>query len=73
MKRYIGDGAYVDYDGYSLVLTTSDGIRDTNTIVMEPEVYAALLEYVEDLKAKAAALKLECKGNEILEGVDDAD
>jgi len=50
MKRYLGDGAYVDFDGYALVLTAENGICATNTIVLDPEVYAALLKYVEDLK-----------------------
>ncbi len=52
MKQYLGDGAYVDYDGYALVLTTEDGIRATNRIVLEPEVYHALVAYVARLKAK---------------------
>ncbi len=45
-KTYLGDGCYVDRDGAMLILTTSDGMRDTNRIAMEPEVYAALLAYV---------------------------
>lgn len=52
-KRYLGDGAYVDFDGYALILTAEDGIRATDTIVLEPEAYLALLKYVEDLKAPA--------------------
>lgn len=50
MKVYLGDGAYVDYDGYALVLTTENGIEVTNRIVLEPEVYNALTRYVEQLK-----------------------
>ena len=53
-KRYLGDGAYVDFDGYNLILTTADGVRDTNIIVLEPEVYAALVQYVDDLRADVA-------------------
>ena len=52
-KTYLGDGAYVDFDGYALVLTTENGIRETNRIVLEPEVWHALKEYVERLKASA--------------------
>ena len=48
-KRYIGDGVYVDFDGFALVLTTSDGISETNRIVLEPEVYGALRAFVEQL------------------------
>jgi len=50
-KHYLGDGAYVDFDGYALILTTEDGIDETNRIVLEPEVYAALVAYVARLKA----------------------
>ena len=50
MKQYIGDGVYVDYDGFSLVLTTEDGIRTTNTIYLEGNVWHSLVEYVARLK-----------------------
>lgn len=49
-KAYIGDGVYVDWDGYSIVLTTEDGIRMTNIIYLEPEVMYALSRYVTELK-----------------------
>jgi ribosomal protein S27AE len=52
-KTYLGDGAYVDFDGYALVLTTENGISETNRIVLEPEVYEALLGYVARLKGAA--------------------
>lgn len=45
-KRYIGDGVFVDFDGYHLWLTTNDGFDDTNRIALEPNVWAALLAYV---------------------------
>lgn len=50
-KEYLGDGAYVAFDGYALVLTTENGIEVTNAVVLEPDVYAALLTYVERMKA----------------------
>jgi hypothetical protein len=49
-KEYLGDGAYVDYDGYSLILTAENGIRATDTVVLEPNVWLALVAYVERLK-----------------------
>jgi hypothetical protein len=53
-KEYIGDAVYARFYSYgALVLTTEDGIRATNTIVLEPEVLEALLGYLERLKAHA--------------------
>jgi hypothetical protein len=49
-KRYIGDGAYVEFDGFSLVLTAEDGIYITDRIVLEPEVFQSLLDFVEEIK-----------------------
>jgi hypothetical protein len=50
MKTYIGDGVFVEYDGYGIVLTTENGIQITNRIVLEPAVYEALRRFVEGLK-----------------------
>lgn len=47
MKAYLGDAVYADIGAYGIALTTSDGISDTNTIYLEPEVIAALLGYLE--------------------------
>lgn len=47
-KCYLGDGVYIAHDGYSLILTTENGISITNTIVLEPEVVAALSAYMRD-------------------------
>lgn len=50
-KQYIGDGVYVDYDGTSLILTTENGITITNSIYLEPEVWAELDNYVKKIIA----------------------
>jgi hypothetical protein len=45
-RAYVGDGVYVEFDsGFvgNTVLVTSDGLRDTNRIELEPEVWARLL------------------------------
>jgi hypothetical protein len=47
-KQYLGDGVYVEVRDGQLVITTEDGIRATNTIIFEPEVLAAFLEYVKE-------------------------
>lgn len=46
-KVYLGDGVYVYFDGYSIVLTTEDGVHITNTIVLEPDTLQAFNEYLE--------------------------
>ena len=48
-KRYLGDGVYAAIENGMLKLTTEDGLRATNTIFLEPEVYGALLEYMNQL------------------------
>lgn len=50
-KEYLGDGVYIQFDGYRIVVTTSDGISDTNTIVFEPEVLNSFINFIERLKA----------------------
>lgn len=54
-KAYLGDGVYVARSELGLELTTENGISVTNRIVLEPEVYAALLRYVEQLRRQPAA------------------
>jgi hypothetical protein len=49
-RQYLGDGVYADFDGYHIVLTTSDGQSITNRIALEPPVLAALGHYVEQLR-----------------------
>lgn len=44
-RKYIGDGVYADFDGFHIVLTTEDGIKATNRIVLEPEVFNSLNSY----------------------------
>ncbi len=51
-KEYIGDGVYVSMSYGDVTLETDrDGI--THWIVLEPQVYEALLEYVAAQRAKA--------------------
>lgn len=48
-KQYLGDGAYVDFDGFGLVLTAENGITATDRIVLEPPVWRALVRYARAL------------------------
>jgi hypothetical protein len=47
-RAYLGDAVYVSYEaGDQLVLTTENGIAVTNRIVLEPEVWESLIEFVQ--------------------------
>jgi hypothetical protein len=46
MKKYLGDGVYVDYINDQLVLTTENGVAITNTIYLEADVWLELRDYV---------------------------
>jgi len=48
-KSYLGDSVYADVDDDGrLVITTENGYGPTNTVILEIEVYAALVEYVKE-------------------------
>jgi len=57
-KHYLGDGAYVDFDGFGLILTAEDGYKPTDTVYLEPAVWAELKKYVDTLKAAENLEKL---------------
>lgn len=46
-KQYIGDSVYADYDGYHVILTTNNGMGDTNTIYLDESTYHNLRRYVQ--------------------------
>ena len=45
-RQYLGDGVYVGRDDYQVELSTHNGIEQTNTIVLEPEVLQKFIAYV---------------------------
>jgi hypothetical protein len=42
IKQYLGDGAYVEWDGNQFRLFTTNGVIETNEIFMEPFALDAL-------------------------------
>ena len=57
-KTYLGDSVYVAKDRWiqgSIVLTTENRLRATNTIILEPEIIASLEEFLEALKTELQA------------------
>lgn len=46
-ELYLGDGAYVYKNDFNdVVLYTSDGINETNHVVLEPEVFGVFMKWV---------------------------
>lgn len=52
-REYLGDGVYIQHDGWNLILTTENGIEVTNTIYLEPRVFDAFEQYVLLRRAEA--------------------
>lgn len=44
---YIGDGAYVTFDGFQIRLFTSNGINETNEVFLEPSTAINLQKYID--------------------------
>ena len=60
-KDYIGDGVYVEFDGFGIQATTENGIETTNTIYFEPQVLAALDRYLKRMDKIHGASSLKPK------------
>lgn len=50
LETYLGDGAYVYYDGYHVWLYTSDGHGETNRVALDPHVLPAFEEWLTQLR-----------------------
>lgn len=47
-KKYLGDSVYVEAGDGIIILTTENGEdKPNNTIILDPEVFHALVKYVE--------------------------
>ena len=47
-KTYLGDGVYLDHDGYQIILTSEDGEKVLDKIYLEREVALALVKKIEE-------------------------
>lgn len=56
-KEYLGDAVYVDIGGGpgEIVLTTENGVEETNRIVLDDAVHRALTRWLQRLVAAAEA------------------
>ena len=55
-KSYLSDGAYVEFDGFYIMLTTENGIETTNRIGLDEDGWVALRTYVDTLRKAAERL-----------------
>ncbi len=59
-ETYLGDGAYAYLSDYrEIVLYTSDGITETNTVVLEPDVLAMFESWLPRMKDALARMEKE--------------
>ena len=49
-EMYLGDAVYASFDGFYIMLRTSNGISTTNEIALEPGVLDNLNTFREQLK-----------------------
>ena len=49
MKQYLGDGVYVDVEENWVVLTTEDGVKETNRIYLDQEVQLAFMKFMDGI------------------------
>ena len=49
MKRYLGDSVYAEFNEVILSIYLDNGDGPFNRIVLEPAVFAALQEFVDDI------------------------
>ena len=54
-KRHIGDGVYVEYDGYHVVLKANSPDIPTDTIYLDVHVQIALRELLSEVLDKEQA------------------
>ena len=66
---YLGDGVYIKFDGYSLILMANHHEAPTDTIVLEPDVLKALGHYrnrIAKLTEEFTSVKEELERNKTL-------
>jgi len=45
-KDYLGDGVYCGFDGFQIWIWTSNGVRESEAIALEPYTLLALHRYM---------------------------
>lgn len=52
-RQYLGDGLYVEWNGERIILSAENGISATDTIYLDGDTWAALVDYIDRLRTKA--------------------
>ena len=47
IEEYLGDGLYAKYDGFHIVLMANSHISPTDTVYLDPHVFASLQRFVD--------------------------
>lgn len=47
--QHIGDGAFIEWNGYAFVIFTDNGLQRTNEVYVEPEAMCRLITYAKAL------------------------
>ncbi len=51
-KTYLGDGVYAEIENGMVKLTTENGVRTTNTIYLDSDVYNSLTRWMARLNSE---------------------
>lgn len=56
-KQHLGDGVYIDFDGFQVILTSENGVEVFDTIYLDADTLGSLLHWVKvNLPKTASAL-----------------
>lgn len=51
IEEYLGDGLYARYNGHQIALMANSHISPTDTVYLDPDVFASLQRFVERIAA----------------------
>ena len=63
-KQYLGDGAFAEFDGNGIIVSTEDGERTTNRVYLEPDIAHNFLRYFASISPEALQMMREVVAQE---------
>lgn len=67
-KVYLGDAVYAYFDGYHVVLETTDGIKIENRIGLDPVVFENLIRFEQTIRANLTNKSSDSNAGQSLNG-----